>query len=101
MEKPSIALVVEVSIQYDQFTPSTLVHDTPYHDWGAKVTVRWMQASISPNAVLSGLTTIHHSIGYLMGSRNRNYFILQSNSTPETKYTDQIQSNAILVEVIP
>ena len=46
-------------------------------------------------AILSGLTGIHHSVGYVMGCRIQRNFILQSNSTLEPTDTDQIHTNAI------
>ena len=46
VKKPDVALAVEGSIQPHQFTPPTMVDGTPYHDWGAKVTLCWLDAHI-------------------------------------------------------
>ena len=45
-ENSGVALAVEGSIQHHQFTSPTLVDGTPYHDWGATVTVRGLDSCI-------------------------------------------------------
>ena len=46
VKKPDVALAVEGSIQPHQFTPPTMVDGTPYHNWGAKVTLCRLDAHI-------------------------------------------------------
>ena len=45
-EKPDVALTAKGSIQHHQSTPSIMMDDTLYHDWGATVTVHGLDAGI-------------------------------------------------------
>ena len=45
-DKPDVTLMVVSSIQHHQFTPPTMVAGTPYHDWGATVTVHGLDTLI-------------------------------------------------------
>ena len=56
VEKPGVALVVESAIQHHNFTP-VMVDSTPYHDWGAMVTVHCLDACIYRSLLLPAAHT--------------------------------------------